>query len=72
MAKQLVFHRHGGQFYVHGSQHAKALHSLEILGEDSHAGSICVSLDRTRVHYVLHDKHWLLTDGKTEELHLRE
>jgi hypothetical protein len=50
----------------------KALQSLEILGEDSHAGSICVSLDGTRVHYVLHDKHWLVTNGKTEELHLRE
>jgi hypothetical protein len=50
----------------------KALHSLEILGEDSRAGSICVSLDGTRVHYVLHDKHWLVTNGKTEELHLSE
>jgi hypothetical protein len=50
----------------------KALHSLEILGEDSRAGSICVSLDETRVHYVLHDKHWLVTNGRTEELHLRE
>jgi hypothetical protein len=50
----------------------KALQSLEILGEDSHAGCICVSLDGTRVHYVLHDKHWLVTNGKAEELHLRE
>lgn len=50
----------------------KALHSLEILGEDSRAGSICVSLDGTRVHYVLHDKHWLVTNGKTEEVHLRK
>jgi hypothetical protein len=50
----------------------KALHSLEILGEDSRAGSICVSLDGTRVHYILHGKHWLVTNGKTEELHLRE
>jgi len=50
----------------------KALHSLEILGEDSRAGYICVSLDGTRVHYVLHDKHWLVTNGKTEELQLRE
>jgi hypothetical protein len=50
----------------------KALHSLEILGEDSRAGSICVSLDGTRVQYVLHDKHWLVTNGRTEELHLRE
>jgi len=49
----------------------KALHSLETLGEDSRAGSIGVSLDGTRVHYVLHDKHWLVTNGKTEELHLR-
>jgi hypothetical protein len=50
----------------------KALHSLEILGEDSRAGSICVSLDATRVHYVLHGKHWLVTHGRTEELHLHE
>jgi len=50
----------------------KALHSLEILGEDSRAGSICVSQDGTRVHYVLHGKHWLVTHGRTEELHLRE
>ena len=50
----------------------KALQSLEILGEDSHTGSICVSLDGTRVHYVLHDKHWLVINGKTQELHLRE
>jgi hypothetical protein len=50
----------------------KALRSLEILGEDSRAGFICVSLDGTRVHYVLHDKHWLVANGKTEELHLRE
>jgi hypothetical protein len=50
----------------------KALHSLEILGEDSRAGSICVSLNGARVHYVLHDKHWLVTNGKIEELHLRK
>jgi hypothetical protein len=50
----------------------KSLRSLEILGEEVRAGSICVSLDETRVHYVLHDKHWLVTNGKTEELHLRE
>ena len=49
-----------------------ALASLEILGEDSHAGYICVSQDQTRVHYVLHDKHWLVTNGRTEELQLRE
>jgi hypothetical protein len=49
-----------------------ALRSLEILGEDSHAGHICVSPDETRVHYVLHDRHWLVTNGRTEELHLRE
>src|SRR4029453_13013740 len=46
----------------------KALQSLEILGEDSRAGSICVSLDATRVHYVLHDKHWLVKNGKTKKL----
>jgi hypothetical protein len=50
----------------------KLLNSLEILGEDWRAGSICVSPDERRVHYVLHGKHWLVTDGKTEELHLRE
>lgn len=50
----------------------KALHSLEILGEDSRAGYICVSPDETRVHYVLHDKHWLVTNGKAEELNLHE
>ena len=49
-----------------------ALRSVEILGEDSHAGYICVSPDQTRVHYVLHDKHWLVTNDRTEELHLRE
>lgn len=49
-----------------------ALHSLEILGEDSRAASICVSLDGTRVHDVLLDKHWLVTNGKTEGLRLRE
>ncbi len=50
----------------------KSLNSLEILGEDWRAGSICVSPDETRVHYVLHAKHWLVTNGKSEELHLRE
>jgi hypothetical protein len=50
----------------------KSLRSLEILGEDFRAGSICVSLNETRVHYVLHDKHWLVANGKIEELHLRE
>src|SRR5262249_18014914 len=49
-----------------------ALASLEILGQDSHAGYICVSTDQTRVHYVLHGKHWLVTNGRTEELQLRE
>lgn len=49
-----------------------SLRSLEILGEDSRAGSICVSLDETRVHYVLNGQHWLITNGKTEELHPRE
>ena len=50
----------------------KLLNSLEILGDDSRAGFICVSPDETRVHYVLHGKHWLVANGKTEELHLRE
>jgi hypothetical protein len=48
----------------------KALRSVEILGEDFHAGEIAVSPDQRRVHYLLHGKHWLVTDGKTEELHL--
>jgi len=50
----------------------KLLNSSEILGEDSRAGFICVSPDETRVHYVLHGKHWLVANGKTEELHLHE
>ncbi len=48
----------------------KALGSLEILGEDFRAGEIAVSPDERRVHYLLHGKHWLVTNGKTEELHL--
>jgi hypothetical protein len=27
MAKQLVFRQHGGQFYVHGAQHANSIRS---------------------------------------------
>jgi hypothetical protein len=49
----------------------RALNSLKIIGEDFRAGSICVSPDETRVHYVLNGKHWLVTNGKTEELRLR-
>jgi hypothetical protein len=49
-----------------------SLRSLEILGEDFRAGYICVSLDEKLVHYVLHGRHWLVSNGKTEELHLRE
>ena len=41
---------------------------LALLFSDSRAGS----LDETRVHFVLHDQHWLIRNGKTEELHLRE
>jgi len=48
----------------------KSLSSLEILGEDSRAGEIAVSPDELRVHYIMHRKHWLVTNGKTEELHL--
>jgi hypothetical protein len=48
----------------------RAIQSVEILGDDSHAGAICVSPDEHRVHYQFQDKHWLVTDGKTEELHL--
>jgi hypothetical protein len=50
----------------------KSLSSLQILGEDSRAGEIAVSPDERRVHYVMHGKHWLATNGKTEELHLTE
>jgi DNA-binding beta-propeller fold protein YncE len=48
----------------------KSLSSLKILGEDSRAGQIAVSPDERRVYYVMQDKHWLVTNGKTEELHL--
>ena len=50
----------------------KSLSSLQILGEDSRAGEIAVSPDERRIHYVMHGKHWLVTNGKTEELHLTE
>src|SRR5437867_12971869 len=50
----------------------KSLSSLKILGEDSRAGQIAVSPDERRVYYVMHGKHWLVTNGKTEELHLTE
>ena len=48
----------------------KSLSSLKILGEDSHAGQIAVSPDERRVYYFMHGKHWLVSNGKTEELHL--
>lgn len=48
----------------------RALRSLKIIGEDHRAGRICVSPDETRVHYVFDSKHWLVTNGKTEELQL--
>ena len=48
----------------------KSLSSLKILGEDSHAGQIAVSPDERRVCYFMNGKHWLVSDGKTEELHL--
>ena len=50
----------------------KSLSSLKILGEDSHAGRIAVSPDERRVYYVMHGKHWLVSNGKTEELHLKK
>src|SRR5437867_453796 len=50
----------------------KSLSSLQILGEDSRAGEIAVSPDERRVHYLMHRKHWLATNGKIEELHLTE
>jgi hypothetical protein len=50
----------------------RALQSLTIIGDDYRAGSICVSPDERRVHYVFERKHWLVTNGKTEELHLRQ
>ncbi len=48
----------------------RSLSSLKILGEDSHAGHIAVSPDERKVYYVMHGKHWLVSNGKTEELHL--
>lgn len=48
----------------------QALRSVKIIGDDPRAGGICVSPDETRVHYVLSGKHWLVTNGKTEELRL--
>jgi hypothetical protein len=48
----------------------KSLRSLQVLGEDSRAGGIAVSPDERRVHYVMHGKYWLATNGKTAELHL--
>ena len=50
----------------------KSLSSLKILGEDSHAGQIAVSPEERRVYYVMDGRHWLVTNGKTEELHLTE
>lgn len=50
----------------------KSLSSLKILGEDSRAGQIAVSPDERRVYYIMHGKHWLVTNGKTEELRLTE
>ena len=68
MAKQLVFRKPGGQFYVQGGQHAKSLCSRRPgLFSDSRAGYICVSLDETRVYFVLHEQHWLVRNGKTED-----
>jgi len=48
----------------------RSLSSLKILGEDSHAGQIAVSPDERKVYYVMHGKNWLVSNGKTEELHL--
>ncbi len=48
----------------------RALQSLKILGEDFRAGQICVSPDERQIYYVLHGKHWLVRNDKTEELHL--
>jgi len=48
----------------------RSLSALKILGEDSHAGHIAVSPDERKVYYVMHGKHWLVSNGKTEELHL--
>jgi hypothetical protein len=45
---------------------------LKILGDDFRAGNIAVSPDERRMHYIMHDKHWLVTDGKAEELHLTQ
>jgi len=48
----------------------KSLSSLKILGDDSHAGQIAVSPDERKVYYFMNGKHWLASNGKTEELHL--
>jgi len=50
----------------------RSISSLRILGDDYQAGKIAVSPDERRVHYVMHNKHWLVTDGKTEEMHLTQ
>jgi len=41
--------------------------ALEILGEDSRAGHICVSPDEARVHYVL---LWLVEKWQNRKFHL--
>jgi len=50
----------------------KSLKSLQILSEDFRAGNLCASPDESRLYYFLDRKHWLATNGKPEELHLRE
>ena len=50
----------------------KSLKSLQILSEDFRAGNLCTSPDESRLYYFLDRKHWLATNGKPEELHLRE
>jgi hypothetical protein len=51
----------------------KAITSLKSLEDDFRAGNIAVSRDQRRVHYIIMEgKHWLVTDDKTEELHLTQ
>lgn len=49
-----------------------ALQSLKILNQNDRQANFCVSPDETRLYYFQDDKHWLVTNGKSQELLLRE
>ena len=55
---------------------AKTIRSIPVGNESMkvvdgyHAVSICISPDEKRVHYVVEGRHWLVADGKAEELEL--